>query len=264
MKRAIIRLIENLPVIGALYLEMERRLFFRYVKRLRAAAGAKLGTETQHTVERGVFTGMKLHPESAFGVDQFTMLSGLYELELYNLIASAAKKDYDAFVDVGCANGFYAVGFARISQRSQVIAYDIDELSRRTTALNAELNGVAHRIAIKKSATPDGLNSLIERYSKVFLLADIEGGEVGLIDPSKCPALYKCDLLVEVHGRTDETAEILRTRFSETHSFRLVSRGSRNPFELELPCHFEDEAWVLVSEGRTTARNNWVLLSRRN
>jgi Ribosomal protein L11 methyltransferase (PrmA) len=263
MKQTLVRAIEGLPGIGPLYRELERRLFFRYVKRIRTEAGAKLAAATNYTVERGIFTGMKLHPQSSFGVDQFTMLTGQYESELYGIVAQAAAKQYEAFIDVGCANGFYAVGFALISKDCNVIAYDIDERSRTITALNAELNDVPDRISIKDKATHAELDIQIERYKTVFLLVDIEGGEIDLLDPSECPALLKCDLLIEVHGRTDEVAEILRQRFCNTHKSTIVPREPRNPFQFNgLPCTFEDEAWVVVSEGRNFTRNNWLFLQR--
>jgi SAM-dependent methyltransferase len=263
IEQKVMRAIEGLPGIGSLYRKIERRLFFRHAKRLRMGAGLRLGQATNNTVDRGIFVGMKIHPETSWGVDQFTILSGQYECELYDIIASVAAKKYRAFLDIGCANGFYAVGFAMISTESHVIAYDIDEKARRTTALNAELNGVSDRISIRSFADHSELAETIPRYPSVFVLADIEGGELDLMDPSKCPALIGCDLLIEVHGRTEEVAEILIKRFSRTHRPTVVSRQPRNPFQYgDLGCSFEDEAWIVVSEGRRIAQNNWLLLER--
>ena len=263
MKQQFMQAVEKLPVIGDLYRKLERRFFFRYVKRLRTDAGARLALATNNTVKAGVFTGMKIHPHSAFGVDQFTILSGQYESELYEIILDAAAKNYDAFIDIGCANGFYAVGFAMISKDCDVIAYDINADARRMTELNALMNGVASRVLIKNAATHLELGDRILQRRKTFLLVDIEGAELDLIDPQKCPPLSQCDLLVEVHGRTDEVAAILLDRFSKTHNGRLIGRSPRNPFAFEyLPLDFEDEAWVIVSEGRRFVKNNWLFLEK--
>jgi hypothetical protein len=260
LKKQLARAMEGLPG----YRQIERRLFFRYVKRLRTEAGLRLALSTNHTVERGIFAGMKVHSKTAFGTDQFTVLSGQYERELYNIILRAAGHQYDAFVDIGCANGFYAVGFAMISKRCDVIAYDIDQNARHTTALNAELNGVSDRVFVKAEAEVSELGKTISGYGSVFLLVDIEGSEIDLIDPSKCPELLKCDMLIEVHGETDNVANILINRFSDSHVSTVISKQPRNPFQFEnLDCTFEDEAWVLVSEGRGIAKNNWLFLERR-
>jgi hypothetical protein len=263
IKQQLLHVMETLPVFGDLYRKLERRFFFRYVRRIRADAGAQLALASNNTVKAGVFAGMKIHPQSAFGVDRFTILSGQYESELYEIILDAAAKNYDAFVDIGCANGLYAVGFAMIARDCDVIAYDISADARQVTELNARLNGVASRVLIKKAATHLELSDLIQQRRKTFLLVDIEGAELELIDPQKCPPLSQCDLLVEVHGRTDEVAAILLDRFRKTHNGRLIERSPRNPFAFDyLPLDFEDEAWVVVSEGRRFVKNNWLFLEK--
>jgi hypothetical protein len=261
MKRQLMRAIESTPVIGGVYRAIERRLFFRHIKRLRREAGLRFAEANGNTVKYGVFAGMKVLSEDTWGVNQFTVLSGQYESELYPIMSDAATKSYDAFIDIGCAEGFYAVGFATISNNCHVIAYDISEAARRVTRLNATLNAVSDRITIKSEANHTELQKTIDRYAKVFVLSDIEGAEIGLIDPEKCPALRKCDLLIEVHGCTDEVAAVLVKRFAGSHKAHIIARSPRNPFLFEeISCTFEDEAWVTVSEGRRFIRNNWVLL----
>jgi len=256
----LVRAIESLPG----YRLIERRLFFRYVKRLRTEAGLRLALATNYTVERGIFAGMRVHSKASWGADQFTVLSGQYESELYDIIHRTAAQPYDAFLDIGCANGFYAVGFAMISRNCDIIAYDLDDNARHITALNAELNGVSDRLSIKAKADPTELGKTISGYRSVFVLVDIEGAEIDLIDPSECPALLKCDMLIEVHGQTDVVSKTLASRFSATHSPTIIPRQPRNPFQFDdLNCAFEDEAWILVSEGRSVAKNNWLFLEQR-
>jgi hypothetical protein len=263
MKRRFAEAIEAVPMVGSIYRRLERRLFFRYTKRLRIEIGLHLANATDSTVQRGIFAGMKIHPRSSWGADQFTILSGQYEKELYQIISDAAEKNYQCFIDIGCANGFYAVGFAFITKDCDVIAYDMNENARETTRLNAELNGVSSRVLIKQTANHAELQETIERFETRFVLVDIEGAEVDLIDPLKCPGLLGCDLLIEMHGRVKEVAAILIDRFACTHKATMVARLPRNPFEIvELRCHFEDEAWVAISEGRDFIRENWLLLEQ--
>lgn len=260
LKKQLVRAVESLPG----YRLVERRLFFRHVKRLRIEAGLRLALATNFTVKGGIFAGMKIHATTSWGADQFTVLSGQYESELYSIILHASRQSYGAFLDIGCANGFYAVGFAMISKDCDIVAYDMDDNARRITALNAELNGVSDRVLIKDKAEASELGKTISSYGSALILVDIEGGELDLINPSKCPELLKCDLLIEVHGQTDEVTNTLIKRFCASHRPTIIARQPRNPFQLEgLNCSFEDEAWILVSEGRGISKNNWLFLERR-
>lgn len=226
-------------------------------------AGKFVGNLSGNTVGRGIFAGMKIHPKSAFGVDQFTMLTGQYESELYGIVSAAANKGYDTFVDLGCANGFYAVGFALICPACEIIAFDIDAIARETTKLNAQLNNVSERVSVREGADSAELEAALKGRQNVFLLTDIEGAEIDVLDPTKCPSLSTCDLLVELHGEPEKVAGILRQRFEQSHRSRLIGRTPRNPFSFpNLPLRFEDDAWALVSEGRTFTPYNWLLLER--
>ena len=255
--------LETLPVVGGLYRKLQRRLFFRHVKWLRIQAGNRVAAASANTIKSGVFAGMKIQPQSARGKDRFTILTGQYERELYEIVSSAAARNYEAFINIGCASGFYAIGFAMISEGTDITAYDTSESARRTTRSNAQLNGVADRLTIKGEPDHSELQSTISRYREVFILADIEGAELFLLDPEKCPALRACDLLVELHGQIDQAAAELTERFKATHHGSPIARAARNPFAVDLlSCEFEDEAWVTISEGRGCSRNNWLLLTR--
>ena len=56
-----------------------------------------------------------------------TYLTGNYEAELHEALEEFIATRPDVVVDVGCAEGYYAVGLALRLPEAHVYAYDIDE-----------------------------------------------------------------------------------------------------------------------------------------
>lgn len=258
-------LLERAPGLGPALRTVEQRLFLRHAARVRQAAGEAAFAATKGVISAGLFKGMKLDPRISWGADQYSVITGQYELELQPIIRHALDAGYPAYLDIGCANGLYAVGMAFASKAARVIGFDIDPQAIAITRANVLLNGVSDRVEVRGEASAATLGELVCDAGGAFLLADIEGGEVRLIDPVACPALLRTDLLIEVHGDTVAVAELLLKRFAETHSGMLVERKGRTPFREEyVNVAFEDQAWAAVSEGRDFIRRNWLLLWRKD
>ncbi|MDB4621386.1 hypothetical protein OAG82_00885 [Rubripirellula sp.] len=79
--------------------------------------------EKSPTILSGPFNGMKWpaaeHPKSYSA----QMLLGTYELEIHPWIENACNGSYDLIIDIGAAEGFYAVGMAMRNPEIPVIAY---------------------------------------------------------------------------------------------------------------------------------------------
>src|SRR6478672_6897407 len=63
-------------------------------------------------VQHGPFKGMKYPGVNSVGSALIPKLLGSYERELHPLIDSICAGQYDQVVDIGCAEGYYAVGLA--------------------------------------------------------------------------------------------------------------------------------------------------------
>lgn len=118
-----------------------------------------------------------------------TYLTGNYEAELHEAVERFIASDPGIVVDVGCAEGYYAVGLATRLPRAQIYAYDIDEHARRTCAAVAAANGVADRVTIREACTHQDLRELCG--PSTVLLMDCEGAELDLFDPRAVPALVR-------------------------------------------------------------------------
>jgi len=147
------------------------------------------------------------------------MLLGLYERELIPIIEEVAKGKWSRFIEIGCAQGYYAIGIALTAPVGlAIIAFDGNPEAIGEAKRKAAVNKVEQRIEWRGMANLGELQAL-ELNGNDFLLVDIDGGERELLDPERIPALCACDILIETHDFIDPgVSELLKTRFESTHS----------------------------------------------
>jgi hypothetical protein len=166
-------------------------------------------------VQAGPFAGMRLGQHSAEGCHAPKLL-GCCEQALHPHFERFIARGFDAVLNIGCAEGYYAIGMARRMPNTRIFAHDLNEGAQRACHALAEANGVADRITIgglvrgEDFARFTGLDTLG--------LVDIEGGEEALLDPVAFPALQHMTLIVECHEeRRRGMTELLTARFQPTH-----------------------------------------------
>jgi predicted O-methyltransferase YrrM len=157
-----------------------------------------------------------------------TCVIGCYESQLHNWINEAIACGYDRILDIGCAYGCYAVGFALKSRNSKVYAYDIDQKARENTAQLARLNGVSEKVQVRSLCTLDELNREVSNRTLIF--CDIEGNEGDLLCPDLAPVLSRADLIVEMHDNyRPGVTETLARRFVPSHQIEIIYHGAKYP-----------------------------------
>lgn len=171
----------------------------------------------------GPFAGMEYVAAATEGA-LIPRLLGTYESELHPHLRAIAEAGLDCVVDVGCAEGYYAVGLARMMPQVTVYAYDIDEKARLACADLAAKNGVAERVLIGGAFAPDGFEAFAGR--RVLVMVDAEGAEVDILQPALSPALAGMNVIVETHDlyRAGAMATMLE-RFTPTHDIVRVDQG---------------------------------------
>jgi hypothetical protein len=219
----------------------------------------RYGLEVRH----GPFTGMRYLPglEATSG-DLVGKLLGAYEAELHPAIEAWLRAAPERIIDVGSAEGYYAVGLAHALPVTTVYAYDIDPVARERCAQLAELNGVQDRVVIDEACTPATLADHPE--SGVALLADCEGYERVLLDPDAAPRLRGWSILVELHEFLDrDITATLRERFAATHDVEVIEGEVRDGAQYaELAGVPRRDRVVLLSEHRP-AHMRWMALTPR-
>lgn len=183
--------------------------------RMRARVNARVAALTGHRVATGPFAGMRLPEEAAWDDGNLgTKLAGSYEHELHRVIEVALRRDPATIINVGCAEGFYAVGLAMLAPQADVLALDVDPRARAICREAARLNGVTVRTAF---GCRDPLQLAYGRDRRL-LVVDCEGWELDLLDPALCPALARSDVIVECHDYMRERISgTLAERFERTH-----------------------------------------------
>jgi hypothetical protein len=175
----------------------------------------------------GPFEGMDYVDHAAEGA-LLPRLIGCYESELHPHLAALAAEGLDTIVDVGCAEGYYAVGLARMIPGVQVHAFDIDPRARRDCAALAALNGVSDRVHVGETFAGEDFARFAGPKTLIFM--DIEGGEATLLDPEKWPALRELKVVVETHpGPSFALTDHIAALFAPSHEVIRIDHGPKNP-----------------------------------
>ena len=175
----------------------------------------------------GPFAGMRYVPE-AVGSSLLPKLLGSYEAELHQQLAVIISSGYRRIIDVGCAEGYYAVGLAMKIPQARVYAYDINPRARRLCEELARANDVSERVVVDGECNGEQLAKSLD--DRCLVICDCEGYELELLDPGLVPGLCVSDLLVELHDFIDRTiSPTIISRFAETHDISLISSLDREP-----------------------------------
>jgi hypothetical protein len=224
--------------------------------------GAALYRNGGNLVRSGPFQGMKIHNRTSEG-NVAPKLLGIYEQELHEVIERCVETPYDCVVNIGCGDGYYAVGFARRMPKAKIQAYDLNAGRRDYCRAMADENEVGERISIGGECGAAELEAL--RGQRVLVLCDIEGAEREVLDPAALPALKDFDILVELHEVLDANLpqEII-ARFADSHEIERIGHHGRDPYvfkELEKINQFDQ--WLAVWEGRQ-GRTPWAFMRAKS
>ena len=171
-------------------------------------------------VFQGPFKGMKFLRQSSEGCHVAKLL-GTYEQPLHKYLEKIISINYKLIINVGSAEGYYAVGFAMRSKGSKVLSFDINQEAQKACKELAIDNDVEDAIQIGSEFHPSILKDY--KHTKSLLICDVEGEEKKLLDLDNYSEFSEIDLLVESHeclvpGITEE----LINRFSRSHEISLI------------------------------------------
>ncbi|MBM3645599.1 MAG: hypothetical protein FJX02_14815 [Alphaproteobacteria bacterium] len=147
-------------------------------------------------VRQGPLKGLDFLPHSAEGC-HIAKLLGCYEQPLQPHIERAIAANYPTILNIGCAEGYYAVGMARRMPATRVFAFDLNVAAQETCTTLARKNGVSARFEVGALFSPADFAA--HAGGKVLVLCDIKGAERELLDPAQAPALRGMDMIVESH-----------------------------------------------------------------
>jgi predicted RNA methylase len=172
-------------------------------------------------VQSGPFEGM-VYPAAVASGSAFTpKILGTYEAELHDVVRQIIDYQPSVVLDIGCAEGYYAVGFATRLKNAKVIAFDINQNCQTLCGEMAKVNSVNQQIEIKGLCSKEDLEPLIGEKSVV--ISDCEGFELELFDRKTISKLRTTSFLIETHDfRRPFISKELSERFAETHRVTRV------------------------------------------
>jgi len=181
-------------------------------------------------VRGGPFAGMS-YVQGSVGSQYWPKVFGTYECELWPLFFRLFDLHFRAVVDVGAAEGFYAVGCAAKWPNAEITAFESNPQGRELISQMARLNRVADRLQIAGECTPTALQASLNGAAErpTLCILDVEGAEQNLCDPMQVPSLEYCHLLVETHEfEVLGIRRQLRERFSQTHEIEEILPRARS------------------------------------
>ncbi|MBE7217733.1 MAG: methyltransferase [Caulobacteraceae bacterium] len=224
------------------------------------AISAELVAKHGGLVLGGPFAGMLYLGDASEG-GLAPRLLGTYESELHPVLEGLVARGVDRIIDVGCAEGYYAVGLARMIPDARVEAYDIDPKARAACAELARRNEVADRVEIRERFD---IETLDEVPTGTLVFVDAEGAEAEILSEHAPDALRNADLIVETHpGLRPGVTELLRDRFAPTHEVEVVRERLR-PAPPELAARFATplDEFLALWEWRATP-TPWLVMHAR-
>jgi 2-polyprenyl-3-methyl-5-hydroxy-6-metoxy-1,4-benzoquinol methylase len=174
-----------------------------------------------NVVKNGPFKGMVYNAPYSICSSFYPKLMGCYEKELWDIIYDACCTEYSAIIDVGCAEGYYAIGFAFTRPNAKIYAYDINQTAIDFCASMAEANGVEVKFG---ECFEQGTVLQLDLGEKAFFILDCEGYEVELIDREFVSQMAKHDFLIEVHEMNRNVGLLgkLIEAFDGTHRVEII------------------------------------------
>lgn len=217
--------------------------------------------QTGGVVMTGPFAGLQFVARSTEGCHA-PKLIGCYESELHPIIETIAATPYQTVLNIGCAEGYYAVGLARRMPNTRAIARDTDERAQASVRAVAARNGVSDRVETGGLFTPADFAA--HAGTRTLVVCDIEGAEEELLNIGAAPALAGFDMLVEAHDCfRPGVSDRLAARFAATHH---IERIQPKPEARSLPPAFDGlgdlERLMLVWEWRT-GPTPWLWMTAR-
>lgn len=192
-------------------------------------------SRTQSTVWSGPFRGMR-YIDYSFCSALMPKLIGIYEKELHPAVDELIAWCPDVVIDIGAAEGYYAVGLARRLPGSKVIAFEADEGARAQLLQLADLNKVTN-LRLRGLAARGSLTDVVsEESSRVAVICDCEGAEIDLLSPKELVWQRNAFIICELHDfLRPGTEEALVARLQATHRVSLLAAVPRT--SSEFPFH---------------------------
>lgn len=254
LKNYIVKQCEN-SQIRSVVLVLTKLLGFKsYQDRLRKMNAEEkfLGRKAAaRKVLRGPFKGLQYPNTRYVNSDLAPKILGSYESELYPAIEEMCTRKYSDIIDVGSAEGYYAVGLAMRLPGAKVHAFDIEEDAIAMCKEMARLNNVYSQFTFNSFCSSETLANFPFK-GRGLVICDCEGYEYDLFNEKCLSNLKNCDLLIELHDLYNpKISPHIKSLFASTHQITIIGGQNKSKAQFpELADFNELEQAYILSESR--------------
>lgn len=193
----------------------------------------KLSDNSNYQVLDGVFKGLQYHSLDITESALVPKIIGSYEYQLQPLFNKIIQTKYTDIIDVGSAEGYYAVGLAKKMPKTTIHCFDINEKDIEFSKQMAKINNVTN---MTWNAFCDEKTLITFPYrGKTLIISDCEGYELELFTKTVIDKCRHADFLIELHDICNPviSGEIL-SRFQYTHNFSIVNNKDVDYSQLKI------------------------------
>jgi hypothetical protein len=225
----------------------------------------KIILEHGHQVAYGTFKGMKLSKNTYWSKnDIITHILGVYEKHVLKKIIEFSKKGNYPFIDIGAADGYFAIGMAFSEIFNKIYAFEIDERGRKSLNRNIGNNLCKDKVVVDIEANFETLKEIVDKNKSAVILIDIEGSEFDLLDNKLLRLLSNCYIVCELHPALSangfEKQNMLINNAKAFFDVSIIQRESYCPNKFsELNEFTDEERLIAFGEGREN-NMNWLIL----
>lgn len=241
-------------------------LYETQIVRARRITNEHVRKISQNTIAYGPFEGVILADDWWWGEFNFaSKILGVYELQVLEKLIEFSNQG-SLFIDIGAADGFFAIGLLRGGYFRAAVCFEISEKGQDAIRTNAQLNGISgDHIKILGAADPEKIINAASNIDKAIILCDIEGEEFNLFDEHTLILLKGNKLIIELHshlikGGVEKRDKLIR--LAKRHFKIEVLKCAPVPVGAfdELSHFSDDERLLAFSEGRGSS-GEWLILT---
>jgi hypothetical protein len=214
---------------GSYLQDIDHFLFFRLRQNRVIKKGNniinKLSINSEYEVLNGVFKGLQYPSLDITESALVPKIVGSYEYQLQPWLSRIINTSYSDIINVGSAEGYYAVGLAKKMPNTVVHCYDINEKDIEFSKQMAKLNNVSN-LTWNTFCNENTLLNFAYR-GKTLVICDCEGYELELFTKAVADKCKHVDFLIELH---DIVNPVISSRilsiFQPTHTFDVVNNSN--------------------------------------
>lgn len=246
------------------FLYLTRQNYLKEIKETEKSSEVRISANQFGLITHGgPFEGLVYPSMKSVGSSFYPKIIGSYEKELWPILNEMKANDYSDIIDIGCAEGYYAVGFARMFENAIIHAYDTNFEARKLCREMSVINNVEERIKIHTNCSSEILEDF--NFSrKGLIICDCEGCEKNIFTHKNLENMKNCDLIIETHDFLDINISVkIKELFKNTHdlisikSIDDIEKAHTYKFKVLDKCTLEDKL-LYLSEYRPKIME-WVI-----